>query len=329
MSKFKRFLALAAMILVFMSVLVVPVMAYTVVDGADTSSLVPLWNISRVEVFYLSGQVAAFDFPTDWFGSSEEVINLTIAYDDPNDDSNSLQFTNISHFDYQNGFYAVSFNFPCGNATRIRFYYSDTYIPYRSLGSDPNDFIPFSVYGDDISVTFDYNFNSAHVVRDANNNIVSRYNDPISFTDISYYSDSYGYALVPYDSLINDSVVRANDLANGTTNYDRLLYFSNCFSEIVFNSPSSSQSLSFRMPLIDYSESLTGSSWIYYNLPRDISYIPDDEFTPLSGIGTFLSTVLGGFLAFEFFPGFSVGVLFVSILGILCIIAFLRWFAGG
>lgn len=340
MSKFKRFLALAATILVLMSVLVVPVMAYTVVPEAGTRYQ-PLWNLTAVEVTYLSGQVALFDLPTDWFSNSQEIINLTIAYDDPNDDSNSLQLSNIMHGDISSSHslrYAFM-NFSSYNAVSMRFIFDDSLIPYTALRGDDYAISPMMIANDHITTDGRFNFAYGSFEKDSNtDSVIGRRYSSYGLTSIdNLYSGNDGppnlegdpvdtgfYCLTPNNSWIQFLSGFSPDLdkVGGLSGKYMHFYDMSCTVEM----DGTLSGVNLYVPLIDSSLTTNYFDYISSVFP---GYRIDTSTEGYSQLGDFLAGTLRGFINFQIMPGITVGDLFMCVIGISLVILFVKFFAGG
>lgn len=342
MTIIKRFCALFALILVLMSFIVMPVLAYTVVPEQGTRYQ-SLWNLTAVEVTYLSGQVAMFDLPVDWFSNSQEIVNLTISYTDPNDDPSNLQISNITHGDVGSSLnlrYA-RMQFSSYNATSMRFIFDDTLIPFTALGGYDYAISPMMIENTYITTDGRFNFGYGYFTVEEGNVIGRRYasygntsidnllagNDGPPNVDGDPVDTGF-YCLTPNNSWIQ-YLAELSPVLDTSTLDGQFMHFFNMECTAEFTSNVSGVYL--YVPLIRSDLTVNFYDYIYSTFPGYTVNMPDadDDWGGFSKIGLFLSTVLGGFLSFEFFPGVTIGILFVSILGLLLLIAFLRWFAGG
>lgn len=343
MIKIKRFLALLASILVLMSVLVVPVMAYTVVPEQGTRYQ-SLWNLTAVEVTYLSGQVALFDLPSDWFSNSQEIINLTISYDDPDGDPNNLQISNITHGDIGSSYnlrYA-RMKFFSYNATSMRFIFDDTLIPYTALGGSDYAISPMMIENTHVTTDGRFNFGYAYLTTNEGQVVGRRYASYGNTSIDNLYGGNDGppniegdpvdtgfFCLTPNNSWIHFFEGYSPFLDGSRGLSGEFMHFFNMDCTATFTS--NVDGVYLYVPLIRSDLAVSFYDYIYATFPGYTVNTPDsgDSWASFAKLGAFFTTVLGGFLSFEFFPGITLGILFVSILGLLLLIAFLRWFAGG
>lgn len=330
MTKFKRAAALIGAVMVLVCCFSFPVMASDQAPSFTDSMLYSYWNIQTINVVYKDGSVAVFDFPRFllYDGVTKQVSQYLVSdtgdlltlniilYGDRDSAQPSTSFDHVLNFDK-----------PIASAT---FNFGDTFIPYDYLsGVTPPPSVALTYFNGSSLVNLPgsfskitgtyYNFHPTYFYDD-DGRIVGRTPQRTYGTFDNSYVTTVGRDIAP-------------DPFNFIHNYpgeDRIVYFPNCTSFVSFAGDGVTK---FAL-LLDYCEyEVSSTNQSEYDASKFMfKYFPAYEnvdWGDISDIPAFLTTVFGGFFNFEFVPGLSLGALFLGLLGLLGVIAFLRWFAGG
>lgn len=328
----KKFFAILFTILIFSLSFCLPAFALTVDTSASGTQLKPLYNLQSIELTMVDGSHMLFEIPLDWYSNSDEIQNIVISLNGVNDEQYFLNFANISVVDFGN-YYRLNFTLSIYKCSSIVLHYNSSFIPYSTLGGSDFDFPPVLLEKQSYLSTSG-SFTSKGILFDPGGTVegssipspsrlMYRGVDYLTFSDLE--NDNGSFLLSPGDDFIQNSydIMHSNGLyLNGSLNTINIVPF-----DVIVNSTSNGSSVfDFSIPLIEVDTS--GSSaedYLFSNLYLLNAGVPVEY----GGLGEFLAVSLDSFLSFEFAPGFSLGALFIAIVGLLSVIAFLKWFAGG
>lgn len=336
---------LGVVILLFCSVAMPVFASGSTSDPENTDVYYSYWNLTKIEVVYAdTGETVIFDMPTTFFdttGYYNENITLT---------SGSTERT-LSLRSYVGKTLledpSVSFAFDVKPFSSVSFIFENSVIkPYPTIfvNSSAPEYsadlaVPVIQFQNDVDVVSRFEGNGTSI-RPMNGTLDDDYTFKFGRNEFNFERHSSDLSLsVPVYDLVPDSLLESElrYYAESITPNTRLHipYYDYIrteidldFSEVMSNTYNVAVTLPLGVGHGGYSFNHV-SEWYStffsgYKLPQfeDFMESVDIDF---SG---WLTTAVGGFFSFEFFPGFSLGKILFFVIGLAVVSFFIKFFGG-
>lgn len=334
----KRFAALMSVVMVLISSFTIPSFASGTASTSSSPSYYSYWNLSKLICTYSDGVVAIFDMPTTFF-ETNSYYNENITLTSNNGRTLELRtYVGTTQIDKP----SVAFLFDVRSFSNIQFVFQDSVVRYYPLNSSTSTMppgysvieeVPLIQFSSDTNVvsSFSGSYTSVRPVRGSSD-------DTFTFK-FDYFSGNFGLEQKS-DSQFNLYYLIANSSYQSELDYYRdyeintrfhVPYFQNInvdldFDWYGFSSETYTVGLSFPLGRTYNGYSFNPvSEWyqLFFTGYKQFGDGANIDFT------SWLSTAVGGFLAFEIMPGISLGLLLTFIIGVAAVNFFLKFFAGG
>jgi hypothetical protein len=344
---FIRSSAFISAALVFLCSFASPALAAGVTSDPTAQIYYSYWNLTKMIVTYNDGTIAIFDLPTTFYETNSYYTNDIVIDSLTSDKTLSLRCY-VGSTVIQKP--SASYIFNARDFQSVSFVFEDSVIRYYPTNFGPTSMPP--TYNREETVPIIQFPNSTNVISNFSGYLENT--RPVygssedDFTFKFETTNSY-YGLTESDPFSNDSIV------NGQYLYD-LFPYSLLQSELAYYRDNISVNTALHIPY--YPIVKTDITFDFSNVSSDIYNIGislplgaatnNYSFNPVSewyarffsgykqfGDGatvdfvSWISTAVGGFLAFEIIPGISFGLLLTFIIGIASVNFFLKFFAGG
>lgn len=328
-----KILSILGCVVVALSSFLMPVMAAGITDGLDTVSMYSYWNLRYLTVQFTDGDVAMYEFPNVFYGGRAQDQEVTLVSDNT---SKTILFEVSTFVDVSGSNNEVAISFDTSDISSMRFHFIDSVIkPYPgmipSLGDQTSVYLPYIIVEPARVVSLNSNYSEVRPVTTMSGydfvfaNSVGSWNGLIP---VEYETGVYQLA-VPQDDY--DAAVQFYE-SQGYQSNDIWLYYDEIITTInLRNDDNYSPLFTVYLPLSNATSNVYADSnfvaQYYQKYYHGVPHVdPSDYNVDFTG---WLATAVGGFLAFEFMPGVSFGILLLFVIGVMAFFYFLRLFAGG
>ena len=329
-----------------------PIAASNVASDSSSPLFYSYWNLTKIIVTYNDGVTAVFDLPTTFYESNSYYTN-DIVIDSLNSDKTLSLSCYVGNTLLKRA--SASYSFNAIDFSNISFIFENSVIRYYPTNFGSSGSMP-SGYNRNETVPIIQFQNSTNVVKSFSG--YAEYVHPVygsSEDDFTFKFETLNsqFGLVASDPFVNNGFI---DTDIGSISVYDLVPYSLYSSEVQYYKNNISVQDALQVPYfplvkvdmqLDFTNVTSDTYKIAVALPLGISY-NNYSFNPVSewyeryfagykqygdstnvDFTSWISTAVGGFLAFEFIPGISFGLLLTFIIGIACVNFFLKFFAGG
>lgn len=336
-----RILSVIGVVAVLVCSFVVPAFASGSTSDSSQQIYYSYWNLAKMIVTYQDGTTAIFDMPNTFY-ITDSYYNETITLTSSNGKTLLLRvYVGSTLLDAP----SVSFSFDVKSFSKIQFVFEDSIIRYFPInfgsssqmppGYSRVEVVPIIQLPNDTNVISSYS-GSYTSVRPLNGSA----DDDFTF---KFYEHSSSFGLTEYVS--DYDLLNLYDLVSNIAYQEEVSYYKDFSYNTIDDVPYFKK---INVDLVfDFSSVSDSSYYIGLAFPlgaayNGYSFNPVSEWYSLFFTGykqfgdgvnvdftSWISTAVGGFLAFDIIPGISFGLLLTFIIGVAAVNFFLKFFAGG